>query len=158
VQIAQGDKELPNLCCTLLLRFAGYTFPFQGVSYYVPNAQVPWQTAYDMCQVKGMQLASIWGTEMGYNLHAEVKARMPSTEFCYWIGGSDQAQEGVWTWADGTKWVNAQYTTIWAPDQPDNAAGGQNCLKVYRIAGYDGKWDDDLCTQSQYALCASACE
>ena len=38
-----------------------------------------------------------------------------------WVGGRDEASEGVWTWSDGTPW---EYES-WHEEQPNNLGGMQ---------------------------------
>lgn len=51
-----------------------------------------------------------------------------------WIGGSDHAREGVWTWYTGEK---SEFKN-WAGGQPDNAHGKEH----YVIMQPDGMWND----------------
>jgi hypothetical protein len=150
--------EAPQPNAALSHPITGYTFSLQSVLYYMPNALVTWEMAYIMCQVRRMQLASIWSTDMGAALHAQVKALGPSSDSGYWTGGNDKATEGNWTWADGTAWAAV---ANWGTGQPDNCYGNQNCMYVRRDSGGDGLWDDVGCDNDLdkfYPLCASACE
>ncbi|MCX6249139.1 MAG: lectin-like protein [Bacteroidetes bacterium] len=67
-----------------------------------------------------------------------------------WLGGSDNASEGVWKWVTGPEagtqfWqgnssghaVNGMYTN-WPSYQPDNLGGSENYLEMYT----DGMWND----------------
>ena len=45
----------------------------------------------------------------------------------YWLGGTDQEQEGEWRWVTGEKWKYSQ----WAGGEPNNYTGGENYLGVF---------------------------
>jgi hypothetical protein len=64
----------------------------------------------------------------------------------WWIGYTDEGHEGTWEWAtDASNFAN------WAPGQPDNLQGTQNCA-VDRFNGGDG-WDDLGCTTASPFIC-----
>ena len=51
----------------------------------------------------------------------------------FWLGGTDEANEGNWTWTDGSKWS----VEHWLFGQ-GNDGSGQNCLDTTT----SGWWDD----------------
>ena len=59
---------------------------------------------------------------------------------CLWLGGSDQIEEGVWLWRDGSP-VSFTY---WAPREPDDWKGREDWL----VIGWpgdrfkNGRWGD----------------
>jgi len=64
-----------------------------------------------------------------------------------WIGGSDAAQEGVWTWANGpesgqTFWTvggsNGGYANWWGTEPNDSGAGGEDFV----FMDHNGVWTD----------------
>ena len=73
----------------------------------------------------------------------------------YWIGLSDQMEEGKWMWTDGsllTKYNN------WGKNNPNNYRGYQNCgmmIKGYKsYNGFnDGEWNDNKCSNSYGYIC-----
>ncbi|XP_026154670.1 ladderlectin-like [Mastacembelus armatus] len=64
-----------------------------------------------------------------------------------WIGGTDAQQEGKWRWTDGTAFT---YTN-WAPGQPDNWQGNENCLHITT----EGRrfWNDLDCQTPLPSVC-----
>ena len=66
----------------------------------------------------------------------------------YWLGGSDQQQEGTFQWL--TTGQTFSYTN-WIPGDPNNANAGEDCV----IANWngDGKWADAECEWPEYYIC-----
>ena len=63
-----------------------------------------------------------------------------------WIGGSDQAQEGIWVWDSGLPFLY----TAWSNNsggQPDNTNGNENCLAIHGINhSWSSTWNDVSCS------------
>ena len=67
----------------------------------------------------------------------------------WWIGLTDDAQEGVHIWDDGVP--AALGHTDWEPGQPDNYNDG-DCVVIAQY--FDYKWDDVPCeTANNGILC-----
>ena len=102
-----------------------------------------WSDAQAYCRTNYHDLASIHSASE----NAEVDALCP---YDCWIGGSDVAQEGTWTWSDGSAW---DYQN-WGNGQPDNLYGDwgdQDFLQMYS----DGSWDDTT-GESQPFVCSTS--
>lgn len=67
----------------------------------------------------------------------------------FWIGCNDIHNEGNYSWIGTGKPV--QYTD-WAPNQPDNAFGGEDCGVIWRHAEVMN-WNDNNCTLKCRYVC-----
>lgn len=56
-----------------------------------------------------------------------------------WVAGSDEGDEGVWTWRAGPEAGMVFGYTNWAPGEPNNCCNGENFLHVNWGAG---TWND----------------
>jgi hypothetical protein len=65
----------------------------------------------------------------------------------WWIGLDDRAEEGVYTWTDGSPLDFSQ----WAVDQPDNAGDNEDCVHLAPWAS--GDWNDEPCDEQQPYIC-----
>ena len=107
----------------------------QSSSYKIINGQFSWQEAKADAESRGGHLATITSIEedriIGELIHTSVG------DTFYWLGGTDEEEEGKWSWITGEPWV---YTN-WLSQEPDNARGDEDYLL---INGYDGKyaWGD----------------
>ncbi|XP_070559598.1 echinoidin-like [Ptychodera flava] len=71
------------------------------------------------------------------------------TRFGFWIGLSDQAEEGEYTWSDGEGFCGTDYRN-WAAGEPNNndrrsKTTGQDCVQLWFRFGHNGLWDDEYC-------------
>lgn len=110
---------------------------FNGHYYKVVNESLYWSEAREKCEEEGGYLATITSQEE-QNFVAdliEVKGEKKN----YWLGGTDNEEEGVWRWITGEDW---SYTN-WRENQPDNRDnededGDQNYLQICC-----GSYDED---------------
>lgn len=113
--------------------------------YEYISLRITWAAARTGAQSQGGYLATI--TSVGEQEF--VFANFPELA---WIGGSDQAEEGVWKWMDGpeagtTFWDNGVTTTysFWNTEtfEPNNeTALGEDYLQ-FAFNGLNGEWNDD---------------
>ena len=66
-----------------------------------------------------------------------------------WIGLSDSAVEGIYSWENDNSLVNY---THWATEEPNDFGGVEDCVAVYAgaLAGF---WNDDYCDSEHYYIC-----
>jgi len=110
----------------------GVTLEAEPYAFVYVDQEMSWEDARAHCRANYHDLASIHSSSE----NAAVAALCPNR--C-WIGGSDSAQEGTWTWSDGTAW---DYENWYTPNnEPNNCCGGQDFLRIYGW-DYAGRWDD----------------
>ena len=117
---------------------------YEGKCYGHPkDKKLSWADAESYCQSwsAGAHLASIRSAEE----QKFVQVNFPGN---IWLGGSDTANEGTWTWSDGTSWIYSD----WHSGEPNNAGSGQDCLWG-NWHDHDLKWDDNTCEHKTLFLC-----
>ena len=102
------------------------------------NNAKTWDAAKTHCQSEGGHLASI----LSEDEQEEVK-NVSSGIKHIWLGGSDEDQEGVWRWTDGSPWGFTR-KTFYA-----SRGDSYNCLELFR----GDAWRDYMCTKTAYFVC-----
>lgn len=118
-----------------------------GVTFALCDLPVTWQEAAAQCRARGGALARIDSPAQSAALYAQARAIDP--DYRWWIGLTDQVQEGRFVWTDGTAGAPGQ--TSWADGQPDNASCNQDCASLRRGGG--GVWVDVHCASLQPFVC-----
>jgi cysteine-rich repeat protein len=134
-----SDCQLPCAVGTGAWRAA--IDPTTGLCLAAFTNDIPWGFAEAVCNDLGGHLASVHSPETNALLR---RISGPSSE--YWIGLTDQAVEGTWTWSNG----KAAVWTNWEPNEPNNS-GDEDCVSVRPQGG----WNDWSCTNK---LLPYACE
>lgn len=139
------------------------TGSLSGSFYALFTEAITWNNAKANCRSLGAELIKI-DSEVENDF---IKSTfLTSDGVVYWIGMSDQVQEGTWVWvADGTPGVDDGSVFVnWKlqPQQPNNHNGNQNCAVIirsswgytlwppstypfYRLENYDAEWNDLEC-------------
>ncbi|XP_044047667.1 uncharacterized protein LOC122874120 [Siniperca chuatsi] len=131
------EKLQENMCCDDWRKF--------GTScYYISTEEKTWEESRKECQRKGADL--VVNSEEEQKFVIEFNKRV-------WIGLTDQDEEGVWKWVDGTTLT----TKYWYSPQPDNNGGQENkedCAEIY-VDNPDPllKWNDAYCLHRTYWSC-----
>jgi len=118
--------------------------PLNGHTYQFVRLRgfVSWHTARQMAESAGGYLATITDS-----VEADIVRRLlahPGDEA--WLGGTDEAQEGVWTWITGEPW---DYTN-WYPGEPNASQPDEDYLLAQHILG--GRWVDVFDDNSGYII------
>ena len=108
--------------------------PDNGHAYQRFDTSLTWSDAKAACEGLGAHLATITSQAENdwvvYHMTADA-------DLSVWIGGTDQAQDGVWEWVTGEPW---NYTN-WHPDEPNNFCGGESYVTLWGIET-PRRWND----------------
>ena len=101
-----------------------------------------WEEAKRYCESLGGYLVTITSAEEQEFIAGYIKEKGLTSQR-FWMGATDAAKEGTWTWITGEKF---SYTN-WGNGQPNNGElGGQNYAVYVAInsshSSYAEKWDD----------------
>jgi hypothetical protein len=75
--------------------------------------------------------------------------------FNYWTGGAQRDCKGQWTWCAGTEKIVFHQDLAWAYNQPDNKAGGDDCIHMKLLQNKTGIVLSDRNCSDKYII---ACE
>ena len=110
--------------------------------YEVVSTRLSWSQALSSCRADGGDLASILDQETNDFIQSLITSKT-------WVGGYRVVDDqSVWGWTDGSVWSYEN----WSSNNPDNAAGVQDCVGMYPA----GNWDDD--SNSTSASFAYVCQ
>ena len=77
---------------------------------------------------------------------AEEAVKRKDTNYAFWIGLTDAAEEGTWVYSSGKE---ATYTA-WAKGLPDSFQGDQDCASLWQPGAW--RWDDGTCSVRYFFL------
>ena len=128
---------------------------YNGSLYLQTDSAMLWEDAQAYAESLGGNLATL-------NDAAEeqwIQSTFGASEM-FWIGLSDAATEGTWTWASGeiNDWYVGQTNdgvyTNWSPGQPDDYNGAQDyAVMNYVMSGENlARWDDREANQTSRGL------
>ena len=121
-------------------------------------ALVTWQSAKEMCAARNLALATLSTSALADALLAAVRPFNNSiwpSGAPFWIGGSDAAVEGTWTWVDETPWLYTRWITgTVSPWQWPRNYAGHNCLQQTTTMDLQGGWADNDCSDRLPVLCS----
>lgn len=132
---------------TVLKSSAAETDTYNGHTYQVFDTPMSWHDAKDYCESLGGHLAAITSSDEE-NYIAQFVDKGKKT--AYWVGLTDENNEGVWEWVTGEKY---EYNN-WAPNQPDNedTAGNEDFVELCNtsVTNYKWMWNDNVNQPSDY--------
>lgn len=115
---------------------------FNGHTYKFYTRSVDWHSAKELCETQGGHLVTITCVEENNFL---INNLLNHTQSFYWIGATDEMQEGNW------KWVTEEPFSFnnWSEDSPNNNADKEHFAgfmsKEENYDGYStpiGSWND----------------
>ncbi|XP_062550755.1 low affinity immunoglobulin epsilon Fc receptor-like [Armigeres subalbatus] len=122
--------------------------------FFIPNFKTNWHKAHEFCISLEMSLVSV----ESQNDHNElVKFTKRTDKFSnasrFWIGASDLAEEGVYTWVSSSRLVTF---TNWAEGEPNNGNQSEHCIEMIHNTYVNRiwQWNDIDCRGFQaYFVC-----
>ncbi|PIQ78313.1 MAG: hypothetical protein COV79_05405, partial [Parcubacteria group bacterium CG11_big_fil_rev_8_21_14_0_20_41_14] len=137
--IVQCASALKILCIEDTVAISDPQMPF------LVETPASWSDARSYCISQGAHLAYISDSaEQEY-----FKSLSGGNEA--WIGLNDLGSEGTFRWEHDN---SPPSYFLWAPGQPDNYAGNEDCVGLTNLwPGYEGRWNDNLCTNQQKYMC-----
>ncbi|XP_054845536.1 C-type lectin domain family 4 member F-like [Eublepharis macularius] len=125
---------------------AGWNF-YKGSFYFFSQEAKTWQEAEEACMSHGAHLTSVASKEEMEYLRGKTRGIM------FWIGLTDQKEEGNWTWTDGTKYNHG--TSFWHFGQPDNWHAAPEHQEDCVHLRYDDSqpWNDITCRDQYRWIC-----
>lgn len=116
---------------------------FNGHKYYIYENSMTWQEAKEYCENLGGYLVTITSKEEQEFIQNYIAEKNYSNKR-FWIGTTDSAKEGTWTWVTGEKF---SYNN-WGKGEPDDLYGQDyGMIQNYRTATTSYtvepyQWDD----------------
>lgn len=117
---------------------------FKGQCYFWSQEKLFWGAAEMKCRKLGGHLASVTSQDAHNFLHLH-----DNTPNSIWVGGTDQRDEGNWTWTDCSPWNYTKWGIREGSQQPDNSSyrdgDGENCLLFHGKNANNTDWNDVAC-------------
>lgn len=129
---------------------AKYDLRIGASSYWRSDLEVRWDTAEQQCEMDRMGIARathlvvLTDETERLGLYSLLEGRGVTKNV--WIGFSDRRTENAFVWVTNEP-VGAppnKQTPPWAPAQPDNQAGNQDCVRLEPPNGSDPSLLDDV--------------
>ena len=99
-------------------------------------------------QANQHHLASV--TNMKLHSHIQSKVIIGNKKTYFWIGVTDQEQEGDGRWTNESPWK----LTMWGPRQPDEYKNDEDCLQINLGWALKDGWNDNRCTTHIKFVCS----
>ncbi|CVI65448.1 Lectin C-type domain protein [Clostridiales bacterium CHKCI001] len=117
---------------------ANSTILENGHTYELYDVSLSWTEAKEYCEKKGGHLVTITSQEEQNVVTSLITA---GTKKYYWIGATDEKEEGKWQWVTGEAFTYTNWCQ--APLQPDNHSGVGGIEEDYaELLQADGTWMD----------------
>ena len=109
---------------------------YNGHTYQAFEEELSWSSAKKRCEELGGHLATITSEEEEY---AIINLIQTGNRFFYWLGGTDEEEEGNWKWVTGEVWDYQD----WLYGQPDNYSVFDDTTENYlSIKREERGWND----------------
>lgn len=121
---------------------------FERSYYHVGTIQQTWYQADQKCRDLGAHLAEVNSVAEQEFLN-KISMSKQLTWHALFLGGTDESNEGHWTWKHSGYPINIQF---WAPGEPNDKTGNEDCLHMRRDLSYGG-WNDISCDTKFFYIC-----
>ncbi|XP_051240815.1 CD209 antigen-like protein E [Dicentrarchus labrax] len=123
-----------------------------SVCYYFSKGIIKtWQKSRDFCQMYGGDLLVIDSKDKENTTVTHLVDSLNPTTWGFWVGLSDNNEEGTWKWVDGTILVEG----YWRDGEP-NDVGNEDCAVVHPEENFFQAWNDVSCQSKSYWICEKA--
>uniref|UniRef100_A0A674JQE4 C-type lectin domain-containing protein n=1 Tax=Terrapene triunguis TaxID=2587831 RepID=A0A674JQE4_9SAUR len=128
---------------------------FQSSCYYFSIDTMNWGDSEINCTGMSSHLVVInTGTEQDFILNWIKRTVTSLQQKNYYIGLTDQAQEGQWHWVDQTPYNET--AALWRQDEPSNS-NMENCAVMHIETNANRKnWNDIPCSTEVHRICETA--
>ncbi|KAK5900114.1 hypothetical protein CesoFtcFv8_009520 [Champsocephalus esox] len=113
---------------------------FGSSCYFFSTQRRSWDDGRRDCEERGADLVIIDSRQE--------QAFLTGFSPAAWVGMTDREREGTWVWVDGTP-VNRQ-SLLWAPGQPDDSLGGEDCGDLRTMPQFLGLNDVNCIVRLQW--------
>ena len=109
---------------------------YNGHYYMLYDESLTWEEAAAACEALGGYLATITSEEENEFITTLLNT---GDKYCYWLGGTDENEEGVWSWLTGEDWSYEN----WNSGEPTNHSDTDDTSEDYlTILKSNSKWND----------------
>ena len=114
--------------------------PIEGIGVYgLVKGNFTWAAAKLDAEARGGHLATVTSSAEW----AKVLELPDVTDAKYWLGGTDEEEEGNWKWITGEPWLYAP----WSNGEPNDAGSGEHYLTTWadntgEAGSVNGFWND----------------
>ncbi|XP_019637235.1 PREDICTED: uncharacterized protein LOC109479686 [Branchiostoma belcheri] len=142
------EKEKTQLTCPPLYGVNS----FRGKCYRYSVRRVTFNEAKTICGTEGGRLAVLKDQATDVFIRKRIRSLPHRRVLNYWIGLSDDQEEGTFVWSDGTELTASGYTH-WSQGKPDNAEveRGEDCVEIRQDMNYT--WNDVDCGEKRRFVC-----
>ncbi|XP_039356082.1 C-type lectin domain family 4 member D-like isoform X1 [Mauremys reevesii] len=127
---------------------------FQSSCYYRSLDIMNWGDSETNCTGMGSHLVVInTGTEQDFIFDWTKRIFTSISDRSYYIGLTDQAQEGQWRWVDQTPYNET--AAFWRQNEPSNG-NMENCAVMHIETKANRNWNDIPCSTKVHRICETA--
>ncbi len=122
---------------------------YNGHTYLFCDELKDWNEAKTICNSYGYTMVSIENNEENSWIVSMLQTLF--NERTSWIGYTDEAQEGIWSWSNNSTGIFEN----WHSGEPNNA-GTENCAHIWENQNAD--WNDINCNNNYRYICELGAE